>query len=168
MNTLSRRGRLVVVASVTLIAAWVLVFTFFGKKFPQVPTHAESPLLGPSSEAKLTLASTPARAIPEPLVAELTQAAKPVRDTKALSDNSGRTSASASENAPSEVVVSESTKPSPSSELEATRRMYAAHAPLRVAEVANPDSETNRIILQSMIQKALVRAQADSVSITNP
>jgi hypothetical protein len=40
-------------------------------------------------------------------------------------------------------------------EVEATRRMYLAHAPLRAPEVANPDSESNRRILQTMVAKAL-------------
>jgi hypothetical protein len=37
--------------------------------------------------------------------------------------------------------------------------MYMAHASLRTPEVADPDSTTNRQILQTMIAKAL-RAQA--------
>jgi hypothetical protein len=36
-----------------------------------------------------------------------------------------------------------------------TRRMYIAHAPLRVPEVADPDSAGNRRILQTMVTKAL-------------
>lgn len=40
----------------------------------------------------------------------------------------------------------------------ATRRMYMAHASLRTPEVSNPDSETNRRILQTMVTKALGRA----------
>ena len=43
-------------------------------------------------------------------------------------------------------------------EVAATRRMYGAHAPLRTQAVANPDSEQNRQILQTMVTKALVRA----------
>lgn len=37
----------------------------------------------------------------------------------------------------------------------ASRRMYLAHAPLREPEVADPDSEANRRILQTMVTKAL-------------
>jgi hypothetical protein len=36
--------------------------------------------------------------------------------------------------------------------------MYMAHAPLRDPAVADPDSEQNRQILQSMVTKALSRA----------
>ena len=47
-------------------------------------------------------------------------------------------------------------------EVAATRRMYAAHAPLRVPEVADPDSAANREILQTMVLKALGRKAADA------
>jgi hypothetical protein len=36
--------------------------------------------------------------------------------------------------------------------------MYAAHAPLRAPEVADPDSTANRQVLQTMVTKALARA----------
>ncbi len=35
--------------------------------------------------------------------------------------------------------------------------MYIAHAPLRAVEVADADSQANREILQSMVEKALKR-----------
>ena len=47
-------------------------------------------------------------------------------------------------------------------ETSATLQMYAAHAPLRVPELADPDSATNRQILQTMVQKALQRTAADA------
>lgn len=40
-------------------------------------------------------------------------------------------------------------------ELAATARMYAAHAPLRAREVADPDSEANKRILGTMVSKLL-------------
>jgi hypothetical protein len=42
-------------------------------------------------------------------------------------------------------------------EVEATERMYRAHAPLRTQEVADPDSESNRRALEAMVQKAMIR-----------
>lgn len=45
-------------------------------------------------------------------------------------------------------------------EIAATARMYAAHAPLRTPEVADPDSPGNRRILQTMIGKALGPSRA--------
>ena len=33
--------------------------------------------------------------------------------------------------------------------------MYLAHAPLRTPEVADPDSDSNRKILQAMVEKGL-------------
>jgi hypothetical protein len=55
----------------------------------------------------------------------------------------------------------------PSDETVATARMYAAHAPLRVPEIANPDSVTNKQILQTMVAKALAKKQG-TASATNP
>jgi hypothetical protein len=44
--------------------------------------------------------------------------------------------------------------------------MYAAHAPLRTPEVADPDSAANKQIPQTMVLKAL--AQQPAVSPSNP
>lgn len=46
-------------------------------------------------------------------------------------------------------------RPAPADEPAATARMYAAHAPLRVPEVADPDSISNQRILHAMVNKAL-------------
>ena len=40
-------------------------------------------------------------------------------------------------------------------EVAATERMYVAHSSLRAPEVADPDSDSNRRILQTMVEKAL-------------
>lgn len=47
-----------------------------------------------------------------------------------------------------------------------TARMVAAHAPLRTAEVANPDSVANRQILETMVAKALAQAKQASTAPT--
>lgn len=47
-------------------------------------------------------------------------------------------------------------------EISGTMRMYEAHAPLRTAAVANPDSAENREILQTMVTKALARARLET------
>ena len=44
-------------------------------------------------------------------------------------------------------------------QLAGTHHMVAAHAPLRTPEVADPDSSTNREILNSMVTKALARSK---------
>jgi hypothetical protein len=49
--------------------------------------------------------------------------------------------------------------PLPVSEVTATHQMIEAHAPLRTSEVADPDSATNRQVLQAMVTKALIRAE---------
>ncbi len=50
--------------------------------------------------------------------------------------------------------------PAQQAEVQATERMYLAHAPLRVPEVADPDSASNRQTLQTMVAKALQNAAA--------
>lgn len=40
-------------------------------------------------------------------------------------------------------------------QVQATRRMYMAHASLRSQEVADPDSEANLAILNTMVKKAI-------------
>jgi|GEM_PF-3778042 len=45
-----------------------------------------------------------------------------------------------------------------SPEVVQTYQMYQAHAPLRTAEVADPDSRSNKRVLQTMMQKAARRA----------
>ncbi|GAB5560519.1 MAG: hypothetical protein SynsKO_21660 [Synoicihabitans sp.] len=49
------------------------------------------------------------------------------------------------------------TVPPISPQSEATDRMIAAHESLRVPSVANPDSATNREMLEAMVLKALAR-----------
>lgn len=63
--------------------------------------------------------------------------------------------------APSPAPQSASTsQPAPAGdEVQRTQQMYLAHAPLRTAEVADPDSATNRRILQTMVEKALARSR---------
>lgn len=54
-----------------------------------------------------------------------------------------------------EAAAAEPEAPAPVDEIVATQRMYMAHAPLRTPEVADPDSASNKQILQTMVQKAL-------------
>jgi hypothetical protein len=50
----------------------------------------------------------------------------------------------------------------------ATLRMYEAHAPLRTAAVANPESPENRAVLQTMVMKALRSQGGGSAPVTKP
>lgn len=52
-------------------------------------------------------------------------------------------------------------------EVAATARMYAAHVSLRTSEVANPDSVTNRAILQAMVTKAFARQVQSTSAVKN-
>jgi hypothetical protein len=47
----------------------------------------------------------------------------------------------------------------------ATRKMYAAHEPLRGPEIADADSEANRRILQTMVLKALQRQKTEAIPV---
>ncbi len=66
--------------------------------------------------------------------------------------------------APAAPVVPQPASPPPGAaqraEVEGTSRMYLAHAPLRTPEVADPNSDANRRILQTMVTKALQQASA--------
>jgi hypothetical protein len=50
----------------------------------------------------------------------------------------------------------------PRSEIESTQQMIAAHAVLRDPRVADPDSAENRMILQTMVLKALANRAPSS------
>jgi hypothetical protein len=50
----------------------------------------------------------------------------------------------------------------------ATERMYLAHASLRTPEVADPDSASNRQILDTMVAKALARRTHPPESASGP
>lgn len=56
----------------------------------------------------------------------------------------------------------------PNSNEVATNRMYLAHASLRTPEVADPDSVTNREILQTMIGKALGQPAKIAPKVSSP
>lgn len=56
----------------------------------------------------------------------------------------------------------------PADEVAATERMYLAHAPLRTPELSDPDSETNRRILETMVTKALAQPAASPTAPTAP
>lgn len=71
------------------------------------------------------------------------------------------------EPAASAPIVSEAPAAKDSPEVAATARMYAAHAPLRAPEVANPDSKSNKQILQTMVNKALAQKHGPSSGSTS-
>lgn len=65
---------------------------------------------------------------------------------------------------PRDLAAADSSQPLPPAinrdESVATARMYAAHAPLRAPEIADPDSESSRKILGTMVAKALAQSAA--------
>ena len=54
-------------------------------------------------------------------------------------------------------AVAKPASPANPAAMAATERMYLAHASLRTPEVADPDSASNRQILDTMVLKALAR-----------
>lgn len=150
MNTRTRRG----LAGFFAVAAAILVFLLWRTGFRSSPASTTAPsaaLSEPSKPvftdpAKFSLAgaelvpSSPAVVLQTPSL--VPPAAAPLRSVPASS-----------------ALVPVTSRPS-IDEVGATARMYAAHAPLRVHEVADPDSEGNRRILQTMVEKALVRTSA--------
>lgn len=104
----------------------------------------------PSAEAQPAAGVAASAAAPAPALPEAPDAAAPVAPASST---------------PTPAAKPETPAPV-SSEVLATRRMVAAHAPLRAPEEANPDSATNRRILETMVQKALLRADQKSAPAT--
>lgn len=113
----------------------------------------------PVALARAKVRATPpaAPAIPEVASAP---AAKPATASQTSATAAGATQSQPQAPASTTPAVGASSiEPTDKPEVQATRRMYAAHAPLRTREVADPDSETNRAVVQTMLQKSLARAQ---------
>jgi len=65
---------------------------------------------------------------------------------------------------PAATQVTLAPAPGKPDEVAGTKRMYAAHAPLRTRSAVDPDSEQNRQVLQTMVTKALSRADATKLT----
>ncbi|HET7535061.1 MAG TPA: hypothetical protein VFJ90_01305 [Candidatus Didemnitutus sp.] len=155
-----------IVAGLAGAALW-----WFSHQAPKVEPRAEvvtQPVRTEKPEALVPLVTKPgaAPAVPAqaaPVAAAPVPQAKPV----AVTTSSAAPASVTSSPAP---VASAAATPPPESKAEelGTARMYAAHAALRVPEVADPDSKTNRQILQTMVSKALARQASQSSPAKNP
>jgi hypothetical protein len=65
-------------------------------------------------------------------------------------------------------AVAKPAPPANPAAMAATERMYLAHASLRTPEVADPDSASNRQILDTMVAKALARQTHPPESASGP
>lgn len=158
-----RRAALLGILALTVAAVW-----YWAGRKPATPVVAEP--------------AAPAAAAPAPVVVAPTTPAAPVSTVPALA---GKTPPPAPVPATATVTPVAVSSPNPivsapvatapataapndsqSAEVAATRRMYMAHAPLRTPEVADPDSEANRRILQTMVEKALARTAIPAASAT--
>ncbi len=125
---------------------------------PSVDAPAPSSLPNqPASEkpaATPTVASVPAPAGPA-VPAVSTPPSSQVTTPVTLPEKSARPIDAKSD---AETAAASGVIPRPTSEAQATARMYAAHASLRTPEVADPDSKANKQILQTMVLKALAQS----------
>lgn len=125
-------------------------------------------LLRPAPPASAPVAGTPPITVPAAPDATQAPASAPAPSAPVAAHRGEVAPAAAS--APVEVATAPSAQPAPVpvapsaivaqpqpviDEVVATERMYLAHAPLREPEVSDPDSETNRRILETMVTKAL-------------
>jgi hypothetical protein len=109
------------------------------KPSSSVAAETAAPMTTPATAPLPPSTPTPVEATPDPASPPQQVATEPASTTATV--------VSAPESAP------------PGSEVTATRQMIMAHAPLRVPEVADPDSTTNRQILQTMVTKAISRTE---------
>lgn len=158
MSTPNRSARplLIVLCSLALIAGlWLWQRSQRNASSDDFPIARETSAPAVQVTAK-ALAASAAPAMPE--------ATAPTAKSATASQASA-TAAGATQSQPqapdstTRTVGASSIEPADKPEVQATRRMYAAHAPLRTREVADPDSETNRAVVQTMLQKSLARAQ---------
>ena len=112
----------------------------------------------------------PAPAVPSSVATASAESSSELKSPETRSENvSSKDTTHPSANAATQIVVSDAPQLGAAAvadasqpvlqnaEVRATRAMYMAHAPLRSAELADPDSESNRKVLQAMIEKALIR-----------
>lgn len=158
------RARRYLFAGVALVLAGLVIW-WLGPE--QTPIARSEPIVAPASPdaesvvATTTVVAADVSAPALPPVAKLDVPAQPAAMTVLSPVAPVLSAPRANDRVAAPVTVNVPGSAEPISEIARTRRMYGAHAPLRVSEVANPDSVANRMVLQSMVQKALARAQAE-------
>lgn len=121
---------------------------------PAAPAVTELPAgVDPVPATQPATESTPAPAAPPQVETALATAPVP-----ALAATPPQAIATTLSPTPAQPVSSASPATVSPTEL-ATERMIIAHAPLRKPALADPDSPENRQVLQTMLQKALLRNQ---------
>ena len=132
---------------------------FQGRRAPApTPAHLAQPAPTDARPESPSTASTPPVSVPTPATAHSTAKASPAPAAPtpvAATAAPAASPTSASSGTPGAPATHADKRESP--EVTATRRMYGAHASLRSPELADPDSETNRRVLQTMVEKALSR-----------
>jgi hypothetical protein len=139
------------------LVVWLVVPERQSAFFPASTSAQTAPAPEVPLAAAGTAESIPANASKLPVAVSVPVGATaqvPAPGSPTVTQASSSSSASTSGSVP-HTAESTATPPSATAEAIATAQMYAAHAPLRVPEVADPDSKTNREILQTMIRKAV-------------
>jgi hypothetical protein len=135
------------------------------------PRPASGPQAAPmaqSAEASLPVLAPaavpePAASVAVPPVATTVSAPSPA--STAIATPAPVTTATSNPPSPSTVAPAAPAAPvQNSTELAASARMYAAHAPLRTPEVADPDSAANKRILGTMVAKMLAQPATSPTS----
>jgi hypothetical protein len=106
----------------------------------------------PSAVQRMAMSMPTAAPLPMP-----TPAAPPISAAQVQEPTAPTADPTPNSAAPAATIVAAPALPH-IDEVTGTRRMILAHAPLRDPRVANPDSVENRQVLQSMVAKALARA----------
>lgn len=125
------------------------------KNYPAQSAGATAPTPA-VAEPATTIAASPAGATAPVAVAQSPSPAAPPAQHASAFQFSVPTAASATPS-PSPLTFTPTSRTQQAREVAATARMYAAHAPLRTPEVADPDSKANKRILSTMVAKALAQ-----------
>jgi len=156
MPSLPKKFSAVLVAlALAGVLAWLLVERQ-PARVPRAATIGETPA---ASARATAIAEQPVESEPQPMhsVATVPTEAASSEPVRARREVAAMPLASLPSNAPPGAPVRAPAPPAPADELAATARMFAAHAPLRTPEVADPDSAANKAILQTMVFKALAQ-----------
>lgn len=155
------RGKKFFLAALALAAVWAVWLTFRphgvveSKRDEKISLSSPRSIVGASSQPTVARGGTPTVNVPS--------------SSRNVLSRSGPTPATASVNGYAEALAVKSPASQPiRDEATGTALMYAAHAPLRTREVADPDSKSNRQILQTMMRKAVARSTSFKTQATEP
>lgn len=150
----------IAVAAMVAGTAWWILGHRHGHGFARVRTPAR-PAVAAQQPSAVSTQPAPAESLQPPAVSAAEPPAAPQPEAVAAAQPVNLALAPvAPAPASAPAAAPEPPPPQQTQEIAGTARMYLAHAPLRVPEVADPDSASNHQILQTMVMKSLRRASA--------